>query len=169
MRDRGLQHSIAALERMPGRLEEICSLVPADRWGWEPDNWDGVPGEQFSALGTLCHLRDIEIDGYHIRIRRMLEEENPDLVSIDGYRLARERDYAHGDPQRTLAAFRGARRVTLEMLARLDEPQLARRGRFAEHGDITLRALIHYLCSHDDQHLSGLQWLLGRMASARRE
>jgi hypothetical protein len=30
-----------------------------------------------------------------------------------------------------------------------------------------LRALVHYLCSHDQQHLAGLQWLLGKVDAAR--
>jgi hypothetical protein len=32
---------------------------------------------------------------------------------------------------------------------------------------VTLRALVHYLCSHDQQHLAGLQWLLGKLDAAR--
>jgi hypothetical protein len=28
---------------------------------------------------------------------------------------------------------------------------------------LTLRSLVHYLCSHDQQHLAGLQWLLGQI------
>lgn len=164
MRDSGLEHAIEMLAQTPGRLEALFRLVPVERWGWEPDNWEGVPGERFSALGTLCHVRDIEIDGYHVRIRRMLEEQEPDLVSVDGYRLAQERAYGQTDPALALAAFREARALTTQMLGRLDARQLARRGRFAEHGEITLRGLIHYLCSHDDQHLAGMHWLLGRMA-----
>jgi hypothetical protein len=26
---------------------------------------------------------------------------------------------------------------------------------------------VHYLCSHDQQHLAGLQWLLGRIEAGR--
>jgi hypothetical protein len=26
---------------------------------------------------------------------------------------------------------------------------------------------VHYLCSHDQQHLAGLQWLLGKIEAAR--
>ena len=28
-------------------------------------------------------------------------------------------------------------------------------------------SLAHYLCSHDQQHLAGLQWLLGKLAASR--
>jgi hypothetical protein len=30
-----------------------------------------------------------------------------------------------------------------------------------------VRGLMHYLCSHDQQHLAGLQWLLGKIEAAR--
>jgi hypothetical protein len=26
---------------------------------------------------------------------------------------------------------------------------------------------VHYLCSHDQQHLAGLQWLLGKIDASR--
>jgi hypothetical protein len=167
MRDRELQLALASLERTPSQLEDLARLVPADRWTWEPSDWEGFPGERFSAVGQLCHLRDIESDGYHVRIRRMLEEKQPELVSLDGYQLADERRYAQEEPARALAAFHDARRKTLAMLVGVDEAQLERRGTFAEHGVISLRALIHYLCSHDQQHLACLHWLLGRMRSPR--
>jgi hypothetical protein len=33
-------------------------------------------------------------------------------------------------------------------------------------GAVTLAGLIQYLCSHDQQHLACLHWLLGRIASS---
>ena len=49
-----------------------------------------------------------------------------------------------------------------------DEPQLAREGFFAEYGPLTLRGLVHYLRSHDQQHLAGIHWLAGKIASEAR-
>jgi hypothetical protein len=66
-----------------------------------------------------------------------------------------------------LAAFREARAKTVEMLAKLGDEQLARTARFEGYGTVTLRSLVHYLCSHDQQHLAGLQWLLGKIEAAR--
>ena len=45
----------------------------------------------------------------------------------------------------------------------LTEAQLARTGTFAEYGALTLRGLLHYLRSHDQQHLACVHWLLGKM------
>jgi hypothetical protein len=153
------------LEEMPRQLERALRQLPADRLAWRPGSWGGCPSETFSALEQVCHLRDIERDGYHVRIRRMLDESNPSLESLDGYEMARERRYDAADLDDALAAFRDARAATVTQLRGVGEEQLARTGEFAEYGRLTLRALIHYLRSHDQQHLAGLQWLAGKIAS----
>jgi hypothetical protein len=153
------------LSGAPDELQRALRGVPAERLRWRPESWGGSPGETFSALEHVCHLRDIERDGYHVRIARMIEEDNPSLVSIDGDVLARERRYDAADVDDALASFRAARAETVERLRRLDEAQLAREGFFAEYGTLTLRALVHYLRSHDQQHLAGIQWLAGKIAS----
>lgn len=155
--------TLTTLAAMPERLEATFALVPAEFRGWRPASWDGIPGERFSPLGHVCHVRDIEIEGYQVRIARMLAEQNPALVSLDGYELAEGRNYDAADPRETLAVFRAARSVTLKALSELTASQLSRRGSFAEHGALTLRSLVHYLVKHDLQHLSCLEWLLGRL------
>jgi hypothetical protein len=153
------------LEAMPDELERALRVVPADRRRWTPASWGGAPGETFSALGHICHLRDIEVDGYHVRVQRLLDETRPSLVSLDGYQIARDRGYDSADAGEALSAFRKARARTVERLRGLSDAQLARSGDFAEYGDLTLRALVHYLRSHDVQHLAGIHWLAGKIAS----
>jgi hypothetical protein len=154
---------LPGLESMPLELEAAVHLVARDRRGWKPASWTGSPGEGFSVLEHVCHVRDIERDGYHVRIRRLLEEDQPDLVSIDGDALAIERRYAEADLDEALRAFRAARQATLEQIRDLDEAQLGRRGTFAEYGALTLRGLLHYQRSHDLQHLACVQWLVGKL------
>lgn len=156
---------LGELARMPAELEQAIGQVPASRLRWRPESWGGSPGETFSAIEHVCHVRDIERDGYHVRIRRMLEESNPSLVSIDGDELAKQRRYEQDDPQAALSAFRAAREETIALLRGLDDARLGRQGFFAEYGPLTLRGLIHYLRSHDQQHLAGIHWLAGKIAS----
>ena len=59
------------------------------------------------------------------------------------------------------------RAQTLELLRGVRDSQWSRRAEFEGYGPVTLRALVHYLCSHDQQHLAGLQWLLGKLEAAR--
>jgi hypothetical protein len=135
-----------------------------DRIRWKPESWRGCPSETFSALEQICHLRDIE-HGYQVRIRRMLDEVDPFLESLDSHKMARERRYEATALDAALAAFRDARSATLRQLRSLSDVQLARTGEFAEYGRLSLRALVHYLRSHDQQHLAGIQWLAGKIAS----
>jgi hypothetical protein len=46
------------------------------------------------------------------------------------------------------------------------EAQLSRSGDFAEYGRLTLHGLVHYLRSHDQQHLACIHRLVGKIASS---
>ncbi len=152
------------LAAAPDEIAALLSQVPAERRAWVPPTWEGIPGERFTALGQACHLRDIEIDGYHVRFGRTLREDRPDLVSIDSYALARERNYDADDLDAAITAFRRARRETVAMLSMTREADWERKATFAEYGEVTLRGLAHILRSHDLQHLACLHWLLAKMA-----
>jgi len=159
------QATLLALAIFPDQLEQFYAAVPARRANWTPPSWDGIPSEMLTAIGQVCHVRDIEIDGYQPRIERALTETNPHLPSLDTYQLAKDRNYGGANATEALAAFRTARRQTLDTIASLGASQLERRAVFEGYGWVTVRGLIHYLCSHDQQHLAGLQWLLGKMES----
>ena len=159
--------TLAALEAFPRELEKHYAAFPAEFVHWAPPSWDGVPSEPFTAIEQICHVRDIEREGYQVRFQRTLNEESPLLPSIDSEAVAKERDYGRADSAQVFAEIRDARAQTLRMLRGLDDAQLARLAVFEGYGPVTLQGLIHYLCSHDQQHLSGLQWLLGKIDAAR--
>ena len=154
---------LADLASAPDDIAGLLKQVPATKLSWTPPTWEGIPGERFTALGQACHLRDIEIDGYHVRFGRTLREERPDLASIDSYELARERNYEMDDVDAALSAFRRARRETVAMLEGVRAEDWDRKATFAEYGEVTLRGLAHILRSHDLQHLACLHWLLAKM------
>ena len=162
-----MESTFEALAAFPAALEKHYALFPASFVHWKPTSWDGVPSEPFTAIEQVCHVRDIEIEGYQARFRRTLAEDGPILPSIDSETLAQQRGYARSDARQALAQFRAARLQTLEVLRGVDATQWQRRAEFEGYGSVTLRALVHYLCSHDQQHLAGLQWLLGKLDAAR--
>ena len=159
--------TLRTLADFPPQLEAHFAAFAPEFTHWAPPSWDGVPSEALTAIEQLCHVRDIEIDGYQLRIRRTLSETHPTLASIDTDALVRERAYAQDDPVHVLTAFRAARAQTVAMISGLSDAQLARTAVFEGYGPLTLRSLIHYLCSHDQQHLAGLQWLLGKVDASR--
>jgi hypothetical protein len=159
--------TLAALEAFPRELEKHYAAFPAEFVHWAPPSWDGVPSEPFTAIEQICHVRDIEIEGYQVRFQRTLDEPSPLLPSIDSETVAKERDYGRADAAQVFVQFRAARVKTLALLSGLDESQLERPAEFEGYGPVTMRGLIHYLCSHDQQHLAGLQWLLGKIDAVR--
>ena len=160
------QATLSVLAAFPKQLETFFAVIPKEARNWKPDSWEGIPSEPFSAIEQICHVRDIEVDGYHERFRRALQESNPTLENVDGETLAVERAYVVAEPSEVFAAFRAARAKTLETIATLTAGQFDRTAVF-DGAPITVRGLVHMLCSHDQQHLAGLQWLMARIDGSR--
>jgi hypothetical protein len=161
--------TLDSLALFPLQLEAHYAAIPAEFRHWSPPSWDGIPSEHFTPIEQLCHVRDVEVDGYHVRLRRTLQETNPFLADLGSEALAAARNYARANADDILASFREARARTVDMIAAMDVGQLARRAVFEDYGPVTVRSLVHYLCSHDQQHLAGLQWLLGKIEAVRAE
>jgi hypothetical protein len=159
------QSTLSSLASFPDQLLHFYEAVPAPYRRWSPPSWEGIPSEAFAAIEQICHVRDIEIDGYQVRFQRALDEVNSTLKSLDSYRFAKERDYASSNANVVIADFRKARAKTVQLLSNLTAEQFSRTAQFEGYGPLTVRSLAHYLCSHDQQHLAGLQWLLGKIAA----
>jgi hypothetical protein len=159
--------TITALQVFPQQLEAHYAAVPAEFRNWAPPSWEGVPSEPLTAIEQVCHVRDIEIDGYQVRFRRTLDELDPVLPSIDTDALARERAYGEAKAESVFASFREARARTVSLLTSLAPAQFDRTAVFEGYGPVSLRSLVHYLCSHDQQHLAGLQWLAGKIDASQ--
>jgi hypothetical protein len=69
--------TLNALTFFPLQLEAHYAAVPDAYRNWTPPNWEGIPSERFTAIEQICHVLDIEVDGYQERIRRTLDEDHP--------------------------------------------------------------------------------------------
>lgn len=145
---------IAALEPMPQALQQRLAGLTDAQLRFKP-----AP-EVFSVLESLWHLRDIEVEGYSVRLRRLLGEEQPRLPDMDGSRLAVERRYNQQPLLPALDGFITARRVNLELLRGVDVAQLGRHGHLDTVGHITLRRLLELWVEHDRGHIKELDELL---------
>lgn len=161
-----LPHNLNSLRSFPAALRDLLSGIPQEALDWRPASWEGIPSEMLTIRQQICHMRDIEADGYTQRFQRLLTENEPLLESIDGYALVECRQYDQTEIATALDAFEAAREKTMRILDRVDSTALARRGMFEGYGPVTVRGLIHFLCSHDQQHLAGIQWLLGMKEAA---
>jgi DinB family protein len=121
------------------------------------------PGDGFSAVEQVCHLRDVEQDGYTVRARRMLEEDDPQLASVDGSQLAIERDYQSQNLAMALLAFDTLRHETLHLIKNASAAQLERRGHFADCPAFTVSGLARMMREHDTEHLAELEALRSQL------
>jgi hypothetical protein len=127
------------------------------------------PGE-FSVVENVCHLRDLELQGYTTRIRRILSETEPALPDFDGAWVAAKSAYNNEQLDNALRAFQQARRENVATLRSLTEAQLQSAGILEGVGRVTLERLAEMMREHDEGHLEDLRVLsqrLKRNAAAR--
>jgi len=124
---------------------------------------------EFSALENICHLRDLELQGYTPRIRRILAEGDPALVDFDGARVAAESSYNSEQPDVALQAFQTARNENIKLLRSLTPDQLGREGTLAGVGKITLKQLAELMREHDEGHREDLRVLRLQLERKRDE
>ena len=144
---------LVLLEDAPGKLVTLTSDLSDGELRWKHS------GEEFSALENICHLRDLEVQGYAPRIRRMLEETNPVLPDFDGARVAAENNYNNEAPGEALETFAKARQENVEKLRGLPAKQLERKGVLEGVGTITLKQLAEKMREHDEGHFEDLRVL----------
>jgi len=148
---------LAALAAMPRRFAEIAEgIAPAQ---WKTRAKDG----NFSLQEHACHLRDIEIEAYRVRLERMLAEGTPALTDVDGGKLARERDYQRQDLATAQAAFAAVRADMVQRLANLSPEQCRRTGVMEGVGEISVEGLVQMMLAHDAEHLADLEELRGEL------
>jgi len=123
--------------------------------------------DEFSALENLCHLRDLELQGYTRRIKRLLDESDPALADFDGARVAAESNYHNQQADLALQTFKKARRENVRTLRSLTEEQLERAGTLEGVGKITLRRLAEMMREHDEGHIEDLRVLWQRLQRRR--
>lgn len=145
-----LTETIAALKRMPETLRQHVTGLTDAQLHYQPE------GGYFSVLENICHLRDIEIEGYGVRLKRILAEEHPTLSDINGGQLARDRRYNEQPLQPALNAFIKARHANLKILEKVTDSQLARTAYLEGVGEITLGRLLELWVEHDRGHVQEL-------------
>jgi DinB superfamily len=122
-----------------------------------------VAADGFSPVEQCWHLADLERDGYSVRIRRLLNEDEPALPDFDGERVARERDYKSLSLTEGLAAFRQARAENVAALRRLSESEWERRGTQEGVGRIGLCDVPAMMAEHDAAHRKEIEvWVAER-------
>src|SRR3954471_24394399 len=137
--------ALELLAAMPGFMQGAIDRTPADGLAFKPSP------EDFSLLEHACHLRDLEREGYLLRLRRLCTESLPVLQGFDGDTIARERHYLAQDAHEAAREFATARAELLERLRMLTANDLSREGNFAVRR-ICVTDLVAMMVEHDRDH-----------------
>jgi len=108
--------------------------------------------DAFCLIEHACHLRDLEREGYALRLRRLLTEDQPTLAGFEGDVVARQRDYMAQDAMNAVMEFTLARQALVERVDRLTRDEMQRRGRFLGR-TITVCDLLSMMVEHDQEHV----------------
>lgn len=152
--------TLAELEGFPRWLVGAVKGLSRTQWARTPSSGG------FCALEHVCHLADLEREGFQVRIARLASEVDPFLADFDGDRAARERAYRERDPYLALGAFVLERQRTLALLRAVAVADRERRGRQEHVGVVTLGEVPTRLRAHDTSHRDELQALLGELTLA---
>jgi len=146
------------LTKTPAAVRELIAGLTENQTRRKPSQ------TEFSVVENICHLRDIEAEGYQKRIRRILTEDMPFLPDLDGSRLALERRYNEQELEAALEAFTVARDENMRTIQSLSAEQLTRGGTFEQIGPLTLQRLLLMMQEHDRAHLLELKDVRRRLA-----
>ena len=150
MNDESMQNAINQLSATPTLLRNLLIALDPVKLRTKP-----APG-LFSPLEDAWHLRDIEMEGYRVRIQRMLTEQLPVLKDLDGDQMAVARRYNELELAPALEGFTSARTESIGLLEGLPSSAWARCAQFASR-TISLRELIEMMVEHDRGHLSSIR------------
>jgi len=152
MTENELQNLIESLTEMPETVKQFVNDF-GNGATWK------LSEKEFSFLENVCHLNDIEREGYAVRIEKLLNENQPFLYDVDGGKLAAERDYNSQNLDDALRLFADSRQANLERVKNLSPEQLNRSGEFENVGAVTLARILTMMREHDAAHIRELNVL----------
>lgn len=154
MNRRELETLFLTLESTPALLAKAAAELPEDRV-----RQCGTTGG-FSFVEHVWHLADLEREGYGVRIRRLLSEDEPLLSNFDGERIARERLYQRRNLADGLLAFTAARTQNLQMLRDVSNGDWGKTAEQEGVGAVALADIPRMMVDHDRMHETEITGLL---------
>lgn len=125
-----------------------CSRLPSRMLTFRPapDEW--------CVLEVLGHLIEAEQRGFAGRIRLIVAQDGRALDQWDPEQVARDRQDRERDPSLLLGEFVRLREVSLQLVERLREADLAKRGEHPTVGTLTVNDILHEWVHHDRNHIA---------------
>ena len=146
------------LRQMPDVVVQAARTLPGSVVADRP--LDGG----YAMIEHVWHLADLETEAYEVRIRRILEEDEPDLPGFDGEAAAAKRKYRALRLRDGIRKFTEARQRNLAALAAVGGAAWDRAGIQEGVGKITLRDIPRLMHEHDDTHRAEIAALVEELS-----
>ena len=156
---------LATLRALPDEIDGLTAGLSDEQLRRRPSApTGGRPDEiEWSVLEVCCHLRDsAEIEG--LRIRRLVQEDDPTLEPYDQEALARDRNYQGDDIGRVRTAVRAFWGGLAYQLEGLSEADWQRAGTHPEQGPVTVAFRAQRMAEHAREHLAQMRGVRERTA-----
>ncbi len=138
-------YTLRMLRAQSHQLTHEVSLIPDDVVMWKPAE------TEWSAWECMLHIAMAERHVFLLRIKRIVEEDNPQLVIFDEAEQMKQQATSKVTIQQLLADFVDAR---AQEIALLENADWSRAGQHPTRGSITAQWLAEYALGHTWEHLS---------------
>ena len=152
-----LQALLAKYEKGPSLLREaIKGLTSLQlRTPAPPGNW--------SVLQIVCHISDFELV-YADRMKRVIAEDQPMLLSGNPDRFASKLAYHQRDLEEELDVISSVRRQVARILKTLNVEDFERTGQHSVDGSLTLSLLLERISGHIPHHVDFIERKKGTLS-----
>ena len=143
------------IERYAAGYDEVMQSLegfPAESLTARP-----LPGK-WSACEIVHHLADSEMASA-LRLRQLLDQENPTIHGYDQDNRAIRLRYNERDIAPAFDALRGARATTVQLLALMTEDDWQREGTHTESGRYTAEDWLTIYAAHAHNHAAQIRRL----------
>jgi hypothetical protein len=131
--------------------------------GIQPHHWHQHPDpDEWSPLQIICHLLASETTVQRPRLERILNENNPFLVSPLPPPGPRDALPCDSDGWKAARRFAAARFRTIHRLRQLQPSDWLRPARHSIFGPTNLLEMAHFTAQHDRLHITQLCQTIGR-------
>lgn len=113
--------------------------------------------DEFSVVEHICHLRDLECQGFFPRLLAMLTQSDPQLFDFDGAAVARSSNYLSEHCGEALKSFLRARIDNIAFVRGAPAGALARIGHYEAGSFVTLADVLDGMLAHDEDHIKRLE------------
>jgi len=114
----------------------------------------------FAIVEHAWHLSDFEEEGIAVRLRRVMEETNPQLPDFRGDAIAAARKYIDREIGESSARFAAARAANVARLRSARDTDWSRTATQDQVGPVTLESLAKAILLHDLSHANEIVDLL---------